>query len=573
MRMEHALTDRISLDRFLRVRSRKRKRLRLILVKLFSYGFEEVAIRLHLGGGRFIGLLARSRDRAHHRDKPLAVRLRLLLEELGPTFVKLGQVMSLRSDLLPDEITGELRKLQTQVPPFPGDEAVRIVEAELRRPLSELFARFDRAPVAAASISQVHEAILKNGRRVAVKIQRPRTREVVEIDLALLKDAARLAERYIPSLRIYKPQEVIAQFAQTLETELDFLHEGRTMALFQDLFGRKEGIAIPDVHWQHTTERVLTMDYVEGTLLSELLADANGHPGIDRRLVAKRGVSYLLEQIFEHGIFNADPHPGNFIVLSDGVLGAVDFGMIGSLDGRMQSSLLDAMEAFFRRDSERLVRIFITLDLIEDESEISHLRQALTNLVNYYYNIRAADLRAERILSDLNAIIRRFRISIPVELTLVLKVIITLEGFGKKLDPDFSVVNSIRPFMIRHYAAQLNPKRRARDLAYAAADFLQVAKDLPYDAGVLLQKLKSGRLKIQMEHRNLSDLVLAMGRSINRLAFAVIIAGILVGSSLMMGVRTVPMVLGMPLIALAGYLVSGVLGLWLIVSIIRSGHL
>ncbi len=568
---DHSFNDGFSISRIFKRRSRKRKRLRFILSKLFAYGFEEIAIRLGLPGYRVVRRVFFRRREAALSRAPLAVRIRLLLEELGPTFVKLGQLLSLRADLLPDEITKELRKLQTQVPPFEGSEARKIIAEELGRSIEELFSRFDENPIASASISQVHTAVTSSGKRVAIKVQRPKATEIVATDVALLHDIARLAVRHVPSSRNYRPKEVIEQFDRTLATELDFYHEGRTMDLFRDLFRRAPGLYIPEVFWDMTTEKVLTMEYLNGFGL-ERLSESENVP-FDRKIVAKRGANYLLDQIFEHGIFNADPHPGNFIVLHDNVLAAVDFGMIGSVDDQMKSALLDAMEAFFRREPEKLVRVFERLNLLGEDADIRGLRHELSNIVNYYYNIPVAHLRAEQILGDITAIIRRYQISVPVDLPLVFKVIVTLEALAKQLDPDFNVIQAFRPLLIRRLAHRLDPRQHAKNLATFTEDLVEVGRTLPYDLGLVISKLRSGKLRVQMEHQNLLETVGFVSRSVNRLAFSIIIAGMLVGSSLLIQLQTMPSLFGVPIVALVGYVVSGLLGLWLIISIIRSRSL
>ncbi|HUX21546.1 MAG TPA: lipopolysaccharide core heptose(II) kinase RfaY, partial [Spirochaetia bacterium] len=368
--------------------------------------------------------------------------------------------------------------------------------------------------------------------------------------------------------RIYKPEAIIDQFDRTLSTELDFYHEGRTMDLFRDLFRSNRGIYIPEVVWEMTTRQVLTMEYLDGIGLEKL--PTLEHAPFDRKLVAKRGAQYLLDQVFEHGIFNADPHPGNFIILRDSVVAAVDFGMIGTVDTQMKEALLDAMEAFYRREPEKLVRVFERLNLLGDTADVTALRHELANIVNYYYNIPVAHLRVEQILANITAIIRRYQISIPVDLTLVFKVIVTLEALGKELDPEFNVIQAFRPFLIRHFALRLDPREHAKNLGAFTEDLFEVAKTLPYDLGLIVRKIRAGKLRVQMEHQNLGEIAGQVSRSLNRLSFSIIIAGILIGSSLMTQVQSIPRLFGIPILALGGYLISGILGLWLIISIIRS---
>jgi ubiquinone biosynthesis protein len=547
-------------------RLRKLARYRQIITKLVTYGFQDVVGRLRLPA-RLISRLS-GRQRSRVAGKAFSERIRLLFEDLGPTFVKLGQLMSLRSDLFPDDLTDELRKLQHAVAPFPGDEAVKIIQEELHVSLDKVFKSFDHEPFASASIAQVHRAVTFTGRTVAVKIQRPGIKHIIDTDLAILQDLAELAEKYLPSLRFYKPSEIISQFKRVLELELDFDHEGRTMGLFRSSFQDDQTVCIPMVYWDFTTRRILTMDYIDGIRLTEI--DRLEKEKLDRKTVAVNGSRFVLKQIFKHGFFQADPHPGNFLILENNVIAAVDFGQVGYIDTEMKNALGVALNAFLNKDPNKLIRLFVSMDFIEDESDHSTLRRDLFNLFNYYYNLPLAQLNMAKMIGHLNLIIRDNHVALPAEMALTFKALITVESLGKELDPDFNFVSEARPFLHRLALDRITSWNNVDRAADLITDLGKLILELPGDVGSIVKKARSGRLKFKLEHGNLENVTRTIHKSVNRLAFSIVIAGMLVGSSLMMQVKGYPTILGLPIIALAGYFISGFLGLWLIIGIIRS---
>jgi ubiquinone biosynthesis protein len=555
-----------------RHRLHKLGRYRQIITRLIFYGFTELNEALGLTRHRVLtSRVSEMRRGRRIRRLPFGARLRLLLEELGPTFIKLGQMLSLRPDLLPESITTELKKLQYAASPLPFTKLEPVLVQALGEQWRGKLRSIETEPLASASIAQVHRAVTPAGQEVVLKIQRPGIADLIRLDLAILADLASLIERYLPRARIYKPVRLVDHFARVLTLELDFYYEGRTMDLFRENFRHDSGIHIPQVHWGLTTSTVLVMEYIEGIRLSdtEKLAEQR----VDTREIALIGTKYVLAQVFEYAVYNADPHPANFIVRDDGVLVPLDFGMVGTLDEEMKQALVTMLLAFVKRDPDKLMRVFFTLELLDETARRTELSYDLSRLVNYYHHIPVAHLSVAKIFQDLNAIIRHYHITLPVDLALTLKVVVTVESLGKQLDPDFDVIEVARPFVehIRLSRAKewIDPDK-IFDLFEDTSRFL---RSLPYDAHELLKKARSGKLKISLDLEDLDSRVREFDRSVNRLSFAVVIAGLLVSSSFFMRIEAGPRLFGLPILGLGGFIVAGVLGMWFLIGILRSGRL
>jgi len=555
-----------------RHRLHKLGRYRQIITRLIFYGFTELNEALGLTRHRMLtSRVSEMRRGRRIRRLPFGARLRLLLEELGPTFIKLGQMLSLRSDLLPESIIAELKKLQYAASPLPFKKLEPVLVQALGKQWRGKLRSIETEPLASASIAQVHRAVTPAGQDVVLKIQRPGIADLIRSDLAILADLASLIERYLPRARIYKPVRLVDHFARVLTLELDFYYEGRTMDLFRENFRHDSGIHIPQVHWGLTASTVLVMEYIEGIRLSdtEKLAEQR----VDTRKIALIGTKYVLAQVFDYAVYNADPHPANFIVRDDGVLVPLDFGMVGTLDEEMKQALVTMLLAFVKRDPDKLMRVFFTLELLDETARRTELSYDLSRLVNYYHHIPVAHLSVAKIFQDLNAIIRHYHITLPVDLALTLKVVVTVESLGKQLDPDFDVIEVARPFVehirLSRVKEWIDPDK-IFDLFEDTSRFL---RSLPYDAHELLKKARSGKLKISLDLDDLDPRVREFDRSVNRLSFAVVIAGLLVSSSFFMRIEGGPRLFGLPILGLGGFVVAGVLGMWFLIGILRSGRL
>ncbi|EES74696.1 ABC1 family protein [Paenibacillus sp. oral taxon 786 str. D14] len=546
-------------------------RYREIAMALGRHGFGYLAEEIGLA--RLIRLPSRPQHTGERGSRTLAERIRLVLEELGPTFVKVGQLASTRSDLLPEAIIQELVKLQDQVPPFPAEEARAILEAELEQPLAGLFQSFDETPLAAASIGQVHRARLITGEPVAIKIQRPGIAPVIEMDLDILQHLTTLANKRWSWVSRYQIPQMVEEFARSIRAELDYGFEGRNMERIRRQFKADEGIYIPAVHWPLTTSRVLTMEFVEGQHLNRLLGiDALGY---DRKDLAERLVNALLRQIFEGGFFHADPHPGNLLVTSKGELAFIDFGMVGRLSEEMKDHLSSLVIALMRRSTEGMVRAILRMGLVGDDADTAGLRMDLDRLRERYYDIPFAEIQIGQALQDLFATAQKHHVVLPADLLLLGKALLTVEGVALALDPDLRILDLAEPFgrklMREKYAARRLGKKLF-DEAYELADSLV---DLPQQIRNLSSALARGKLKMDINVPEMEQLLRKLDQISNRLsfsivllAFSIIMVGLIIGSSLS---RMPTLLWNIPAIEI-GFVVATLMFLWLLYSIFRSGR-
>ncbi|MCK8488184.1 AarF/ABC1/UbiB kinase family protein [Paenibacillus sp. MBLB2552] len=546
-------------------------RYREIAMALGRHGFGYLAEEVGLT--RLIRLPLRRLRKSEPSSRTLAERIRLVLEELGPTFVKVGQLASTRSDLLPEAIIQELVKLQDQVPPFPAEEARRILEAELHQPLTELFQGFDETPLAAASIGQVHRARLTTGERVAIKIQRPEIVPVIELDLDILQHLTMLANKRWAWVSRFQIPQMVEEFARSIRAELDYSFEGRNMEKIRRQFKAEEGIYIPGVHWPLTTSRVLTMDFVEGEHLNRLLAI--DELGYDRKELAERLVNALLRQIFEGGFFHADPHPGNLLVTREGELAFIDFGMVGRLSSEMKDHLSSLVIALMRRSTEGMVRAVLRMGLVGDDADTAGLRQDLERLRERYYDIPFAEIQIGQALQDLFATAQKHQVVLPADLLLLGKALLTVEGVALALDPDLRILDLAEPFGRKLLREKYAARRLGKKLFDEAAELTDSLVDLPHQVRKLSSTLARGKLKMDMNVPEMEQFLRKLDQISNRLsfsivllAFSIIMVGLIIGSSL---ARMPTLLWDIPAIEI-GFIVATLMFLWLLFSIFRSGR-
>jgi ubiquinone biosynthesis protein len=547
------------------------RRLRQIGTILVKHGFPDVVARLRLGSPIAFGRrLFRRRQREAVGEPTRVRRLRLALEDLGPTFIKFGQALSTRADILPPDMVAEFSKLQDAVPPLPRGTAELAIEAELGAPIGTLFSCFDPEPVAAASIAQVHRARLASGEDVAVKVRRPGIGSVIESDLSLLGQLAWLAERYLPDAHLYQPATLVRQFARSIRREQDLAREGRTIERFAEDFASDATIRLPRVYWQQSTSAVLTLEYISGTRLSDVMRRGEG---FDKPLLARRGADAVLKQILRHGHFHADPHPGNVFVMDDEVLCFLDFGIVGRIDRDMRDTLASLVAAIVRHDVERLSDVVLGLAHPAEDVNRPEFRRDLAELLDAFWDLRLSDLSMAALIRDAFAAMGRHRLHFPADLMLLIKAFVTMEGVGRQLDGSFNMVEHARPFIDQLVKERLAPSAIAARAGELGRDAIEALQALPRDLMEVIAKARGDRLQIHFVHRNLEHLVQEMDRASNRLGFAIVIAALIVGSSLLIQIEAGPIVYGYPLIALLGFLTAGFLGFWLAVGILRSGRL
>lgn len=533
-----------------------------------------ILVRNGFGGLLELLKLRRVSRRRQVKDilpSPRAKRLRLALTELGPTFIKMGQMLSTRPDIVPADIFQELQKLQDQVPPVSLEEVVSEIELELKSPIQEIYNDFNGSPLAAASIGQVHKAQLKTGEAVAVKVQRPNIRKIIEEDIDILHTLARLAERHLPDAELYDPTGIVSEFARTIRQELDYTLEGRNMERFARNFAGDDTVYIPKVYWDFSSVRVLTMELIDGIKISQLEKLVSS--GFDPKRIAIKGTEAYLKQIFIHGFFHGDPHPGNIIVLPGEVIGVMDFGIVGRLNPKMISQLSGLLIAIARKDPFRITDEILKISIVAENTDMESLRTDLVEFVDRYYGISLYRFRVSELVRDMSELSAKYRIRMNRQLRLLGKVLVELEGIGRQLDLDFNIVPIIEPFARRLVVQRSSPREILNKSAQIAKDYADLVVTLPQDLKSVLEKAKDGRLRIEFKHVGLEGIVPELERSTSRLAFAMIIAALVVGSALIMQSDIGPSIRGIPVIGALGYFIAAISGLWLLVTIIRNKSL
>ena len=543
-----------------------------ILRVLFKYGFNDLVDRLHIDQYLESGLQMinrKPREQIARLSRP--ERLRLVFEELGPTFIKLGQLLSTRPDLIPADYLDELARLQDEVPAFSLAEVHAIFREELGRSPDEVFHYFDAEPLAAASIGQVHRARLDSGAEVVVKVQRPDIENVIAVDLEILAHLAGLMEQYLEEVQGHRPTAIVQEFARSLSREIDFAIELANVQRFARQFKNNAAIHVPLVYPELSTPRVLVMEYVLGIKAS--MAGQLREQGYDLPLIAERGATLVMEQIFVHGFFHADPHPGNLFILPDNVVCFIDFGQMGRLSRKDREDFTDLVLDLVAGDERTVVEGVLKVTVQLGEVDRESLARDLGGLVDLYLYRPLGELEAGRILQDLLDLVTRHKLTFKPAFYQMMKALSTVEGVGLMLDPKLELIRLARPFMRRIRLERMRPARLAEEIARTGSGYLQLLRELPEELRAILRQLRGGRMRIEFEHRGLQALGAALDRVSNRIAFAIVLAALIVGSSLIVLSDIPPHWHDIPVIGLLGFLVAGIMGFWLLLSIIRHGRM
>ncbi len=548
-------------------------RLRQVLNVLAKYGFGYIVDRLkidqHLVGRKIVKIISAKKLDAFAIPAP--VRIRRIMEELGPAYIKLGQVLSTRPDLIPLEFCHELEKLQNEVPAFAYEKVKEQIEKELKTPIDKLFSSFSVDPVAAASLSQVHLAESKKGEKLAVKVQRPDIEVTIRADLDILYVLAQLAEKHIEESRLYNPTAIINKFKKTILREIDFSVEAKNIDRFRRNFKDDNTVYILKTIKPLSTKKILTMERLEGVKANNLTEIER--IGLDKRQVAVNGADAILKQVFIHGFFHADPHPGNIFVQKDGHIAFLDFGMVGCIDVETREQLSDILVAIIHRDVKGIIEVFMSMGALEQDTDVKSLSVDLTGFVESYYEIPLKELRMDHFLPDLINIISQNRIKMPADFFLLSKALITIEGVGKKIYPDFNAVAQTKPFAERLVRERYSKKNIIKGLKGFLKGLYILTNLLPRDLTLILEKMKKGTLRAEFEHKGLENLIHVLDKVSNRISFSMIIAAIIIGSSIIMQTDKGAMLFGFSLLGIVGFIVAGIMGLWLVISILRSGKL
>jgi ubiquinone biosynthesis protein len=568
-------------------------RLHNIASILIRYGFGDMVRRMGLAdalerAGR--ALHWNEAQELAHLEPP--ARVRRALEELGPTFVKLGQVLATRIDLFEPEWIIEFGKLQDSTPAAPWSDIRQQLCEDLGAPPEEVFATFDPEPLAAASIAQVHRARLEDGSEVVVKVRRPGIRPVIEADLRWLARLAKLAEGENPELRAFRPQEVVRQFSQSLRRELDFAGECRNAEHIAENFAgyadpdapalppsgevvqteapeeRPALIVIPRVYWQWTGERVCVQEFIAGISGRQLAAIDQA--GLDRKVLARRGAHAVLKMIVEDGFFHADPHPGNVFYLPGNRIAFIDFGMVGRLTEERRDQLIRLLLGLVKHEPRRVADVMLdwTGDSAMDEDG---LLLEIQTFVQQYHGVALKQLRLGAMLSDLVAILRQHQLALPPDLSLLIKAFISLEGMGRELDPDFDMAGEAMPLLEQALRARYAPAALLQRGWRGVSEALSLVAALPQDISRLLRAARRGRLEIHIDVTHLKRVGNQLDSAASRLTVGIVIAALIIGSSIVMTVPGGPTLLGLPFFGLLGFAGAVIGSIWLLLSIWRSG--
>ena len=499
--------------------------------------------------------------------------LREVLDELGPTFVKFGQLLSTRPDIAPPDIVAELRGLQDDVRPFPFEQAERVIEEELGNSLERLFLDFDPAPVAAASIGQVHRATLPNGRRVAVKVQRPDAARQIEADLVLLYQAAKLVKERVRALDFIDSRELIDEFARQIRQELDYRLEARNAQAFHRHFAGDPHVHVPKVYWTYTRARVLTLEWLDGVQMADV--DRLGLSVEDRRDLAYLMTETWMTMIFRHGFFHGDPHPANILVMPEaGTIGLVDFGSAGTLSDDDMTKLtrlfIDAANENVDMLPKRLSDLGVRYPREREEEFLAELREIFYR----YYGASLAEIDPIQIIREAFQLIYTMNLKLPSRYILLDRAIATLGSVGIELYPDFNVFEVARPFARGLMLERFTPERIARRARRDAFQYAHILREAPHQIHEILEELRDGQIEVGFVHKGIDEALEQMQRVFNRLVIALVVTGGLIGSSLIgIFAKAGPQVLGVNVISVIGFALSTVLGVWLLWGVVRSGRL
>ena len=544
-------------------------RLNTILGVLIRHGFGDSVRRLGLADRlERAGHVLKWEHAADLARLEPPVQLRLTLEELGPTFVKLGQILAGRADLFGPDYIAEFEKLHSQVPAVPLEILLPQLREDLGGEPDTVFARFDVEPLAAASIAQVHRAQLHDGTEVVVKIRRPGITETIEADLRLLARLAAIAEAEIPALKPYRPQQLVRELSRSLKRELDLASECRNAERIAANLASLPWIVVPKVHWAHTKERVNVQDFVHGTAGNQL--DQLDALGLDRSLLAKRGAQAVLKQIVEDGLFHADPHPGNVIYLEDNRIAFIDFGMVGRLSVRRREELLNLLLGLVERNPQTVADVLLDWTGDEHGVNLSLLETEIETFVDQYHGVPLAQLNLGEMLADVTTILREHHLGLPSDMALLIKAFITLEGMGRGLDPEFHMTTEALPLLKQVVRARYQPKVVANRAWQTLRRTLAVAEQLPHDVSRLLRNARRGKVHVGIELAHLKRVGDQIDRAANRLTMALVIAALIIGSSIVMTVKGGPTLFGLPAFGFLGFASAFVGGLWLVRAIWRS---
>ena len=538
-----------------------------ILRTLWRHGLGHVVTRLNLP--EYIPLVGRMVTRRVEilppDEETIARRLALVLQELGPTFIKLGQILSTRPDFVPEPYISEFRKLQTAVAPFPTPEARTIIERELGEPIEAIFSEFPDQPFASGSIAQVYSARLAGGTPVVVKVRRPGIARKIRSDIEILRFLARQAEKNWPTIT---PVRVVDEFENAIHKELDLVVEASYTSKFHKLLPQMPHITSPEVYWDYTTTNVLTMERMSGIRPDDI--DELDRRGVDRPALARALGQAFIKQYLEFGFFHADPHPGNMVIDSEGNIGLLDFGMMGHLSDELLAQLTTALIAISSRNLDVLIDVYLELG----EAPLADPRRMTADLLDMFYKYYGMPLKridARAVLNDTFRVARSHGLVMPRDLVMLMRSLVLITSVGRTLDPDFNIAEVIEPEARRLMLQKVSPGKAAKAAGRQLWHITRLIHTLPRHLKTIIQKIEAGTLTMAFRHQGLEGLLSELDRVSNRLSISIILAATIVGSSITLQAGTLA-VRGVSAIGIAGFVIAAMLGLWLVWDILRSGR-
>jgi ubiquinone biosynthesis protein len=532
-----------------------------IVTTLMSYGLDEVVQRLNFPGSRLI-----QRIYSVEQEMGIYERIRRVLEDLGPTFIKFGQIMSLRPDLLPTDLLFELSKLQDDVPPVETAEIRTVVTKSLRQSIESVFSTFDNDVVAAASISQVHRAVLKKeGAIVVAKVRRPGIRKKIQADLNILESIAHRLHNNSEDLKPYDLPNLVSVLRRSLIREIDFRIEAQNLKI-ASTFAADTDVHIPKVYHDYCSEHLLIMEYVQGEKIRDI--DPGREDAFD---LAKQGLNAAIKQILSDGFFNADPHPGNLLITPDRKLCILDWGMVGHLTERDRYELIDMLKSVIDKDSDALVHVLLRLSKT-DNGVIDRraLERELLSILNNYFAVPIKDVHIGKLLLAIMSLLRTYHLQLPTDLVIMVKALVTAEGTARLLYPELDIVSEAKNYISRLAEQRYNPGNLWKSLQTNVSNIWTAQRDIPWQLLNIFSKLEGGTLGLHFHLDKLERLVNSLDNSSNRLTAGIIVAALIVGSSMIITTGVGPFIFGFPVLGVIGYFISSVMGLWLVVTILRG---
>ncbi|GAB5045915.1 ABC1 kinase family protein [Thermodesulfovibrio sp. TK110] len=552
------------------------KRLQEIINVFIKHGFGQIIDQIHLG--RFIALKKRIKSFGrwpYYKAPTAAERLRIAFEELGPTFIKLGQLLSSRPDLVSIAYAKEFKKLQDRVPPFETKKVYEIIEKELGVSIEKIFESINPEPLGSASIAQVHEAVLKDGKEVIVKVRRPGIKQQIMLDLTILHSLAKLIEKYVPESKIFDPVGIVEQFSRSITKELDFRREASNAVVFRENFKNDPKVYIPYVFREFTTEKILVMEKVKGIRIDDV--ESLKAKGFDIETLLNSLIDMYFKQIFDYGFFHGDPHPGNILIMDNSCIALVDFGIVQRIDEEFKEAYANVALAIINQNTEKLITEYLKLGIIPEEIDKEKLKKELKEdieeLLFPIYTYRIEEIKISELIESIMKVALKHRLRFLPELLLIDKVLIMLEGLTRQLCPKISIIELLKPYAKKIISKRLHLDFYLNKTLKALNEFKEAALNIPFQLKTLLRKAVKDEITVRMYHVNLPEFIKDIDKASNKIAFALIVSAMILSSAIMHATEVKPLIYGISLFGLITGVFAFFLGLWLIISIIRSGKL